>query len=172
MVSKHSLVLRVLAGAAILGAALSVWAAEKPQQLRIGQASIAELRNGRVTPLWSEAALVRFLENALAASRDPRVEGTLDSAKIERDGDRYFLVGRGRSATGSCLTPSIQLEPGYEAIQVTAAIHVIRIEACVGTTCPSTGCVTQRGEDGHITDCYCIPAGECNKVILIIPIPI
>ena len=171
MASKHSLVLRVLAGAAIFGAALSVWAAEKPQQLRIGHASIAELRNDEVTPLWSEASLVRFLENALAASRDPRVEGKLDSAKIERHGDSYFLVGRGRSATGSCLTPSIHLDPGSQVSPAAAGIHVIRIEACVGSTCPSTGCVTQRGEDGHITDCYCLPAGECHKVILIIPIP-
>src|SRR5262245_50062847 len=110
MAFKQSPVLRVLAVAMVLGAVVPAVAAENPQQLRIGHAAIAEVRSEKVMPLWSEASLIRFLESALTASDDPRLRGKLDSARIEREGGRYFLVGRGRNALGSCLTPSILLE--------------------------------------------------------------
>jgi hypothetical protein len=57
-------------------------------------------------------------------------------------------------------------------VTVEAAIKFIRIVTCAGTTCPQSGCVAQRDENGDISFCYCIPAGDCEKIVIIIPIPI
>jgi hypothetical protein len=171
MDTKRRLVSGILAGAAALAIVLPSVAAER-RLLRLGPAAVAEARGDRIVPLREERDLLRFLEAGLRRSDDARVHATLQSARIERDGPHTYLVGRGRNGAGSCVTASVLLEPGSEILPAAAALRFLRLEICVGTTCPSSGCLAERDEDGHIQSCTCLPAGECEKVILLIPIPL
>ena len=72
-------------------------------------AAIAEARGQRVVPLVNER------------SQDARCHVRLVSAKVERDGEHVYLVGRGKNEAGRCVTASILLEPGSEATLAAAA---------------------------------------------------
>jgi hypothetical protein len=172
MTNTTAWVLGILVTATAAAAAPPPSTATSRTTLRAGSMKLAELDGDTIVPLRDEAALAGFLEAGLNASKDERVHGTIVRAAIEQSGGKYFLVGHGKRTAGGCLTPSVELEAGPEEAAQSAASQwrFIRVEGCAAVDCPD--CLTTRGEDGHVIDCMCLPAGHCEKVVVYIPIPI
>jgi hypothetical protein len=171
MTNKTAWVLGILAAATLAAAATPPDATKARTALRAGPVTLAEIDGDRIVPLRGETALAGFLERGLNGSGDPRVHGTIATASIERDGDRYFLVGRGRSDDNHCLTPTLELTAGTESFETAAAAGGIRfmwIETCYGANCPA--CLATKDEAGHILFCTCMPAGDCERIVIPVPI--
>ena len=139
--------------------------------LRIGTTPVAEQAGDSLRPLVDEGALIQVFQSAIAASGRADLQATITSARLEEVDGVAYAVARGTTVAAGCFTSWIRLEPGT-GIAVEAAIKFIRIVTCVGTTCPQTGCFALRDADGEIQSCHCLPAGECERVVIIIPIPI
>jgi hypothetical protein len=82
-------------------------------------------------------------------------------------------MARGKDGQGRCLTLATELNvQNTLATLAKTEAGVIFIEACLSPdgTCPQSGCITTKDERGKIIDCMCIPAGNCQRVVIPIPI--
>ena len=137
-----------------------------------GSQPVAQIKNGVVEPIMAEEELKDFFVQGFARAEGETRLARLDEAWVEQSGDYHYLMGKGFDSEGNCLTLSLELDVVEGAATATEIeIKFIFVVACLGTTCPQSGCVPIKDENGRILDCMCIPAGECIKTIIPIPIP-
>jgi len=132
---------------------------------------IAEVHDGVLVPMLSDAEIKNLLEDAMMASSDQELQVWLEKVWFEKNGESHYLMAVAENVSGEKLSSAIKLEEvgitaNTSAVGIPVPVAVIPI--CKSISCTNDPC-PMRVWPEHI-ECYCIAAGECElkwRVILI-----
>lgn len=146
--------------------------AANPSMERSSQ-PIARIHDGQPRFVQDQDLIKDFLATRYAQGTRTSEAPALDQVWIETGAAHTYLMARGKDGAGRCLTlaAALDVQDNLATLAKTEA-GVIFIEACLSPdgTCPQSGCITTKDDRGKITDCMCIPTGNCQRVVIPVPI--